>query len=255
MACVNAAGTSMPPMLIVKGKIRKSLFGYNTAASPQDSVWTYHERAWMNEELGEEWFRNVFLRHCGQERPQLLILDGHGSHETLGLLELAKQENISIIALPPHTTHYLQPLDRSVFGPFNKAYNKACSNFLSLAPCNIINKWTFPQMFTSAWEAGLTVQNIISGFRGCGIYPFNPAAVPKSAFLPSTVFDRPLPSATITSGTVTSSTNTTDDSVEPLAVPTTLPVAPPSNVSLSTDTRSTPGIFLLGVPEGLQTPN
>lgn len=239
MACVNAAGAAMPPMLIVKGKTKKSLFGYNTAASPKDSVWTYHERAWMNEELGEQWFRNVFLKHCGQERPQLLILDGHGSHETLGLLELAKQEEIIILALPPHTTHYLQPLDRSVFGPFNKAYNKACSNFLSLAPCNIVNKWTFPQMFTSAWEAGLTVQNITSGFRACGIYPYNPAAVPKSAFQPSTVFDRPLSSATTTSETMT---NTTEVSLEPLAA-STLSVVPLTNRPVSIDnTNSIPDI-------------
>lgn len=38
MACVNATGDSMPPMLIVKGKTKKSLFGFNTAESPQNSV-------------------------------------------------------------------------------------------------------------------------------------------------------------------------------------------------------------------------
>lgn len=195
MACVNATGDSMPPMLIVKGKTKKSLFGFNTAESPQNSVWTYNEKAWMNEELGEQWFREVFLAHCGPERPQLLILDGHGSHETLGLLELAAEENIHILALPPHTTHFLQPLDRTVFGPFNKAYNRVCSEFLSENPSNLINKWTFPKMFSKAWEAAITKENIQSGFRACGIYPLNPHAIPTSAYLPSSAYETSMPVA------------------------------------------------------------
>ena len=76
----------------------------------------------MEDVLGAEWFQNVFLKHCGPDRPQLLILDGHGSHEVLGLLERAKEENIHILSLPPHTTHWLQVLDRSVFGPLSQRY-------------------------------------------------------------------------------------------------------------------------------------
>ena len=123
MACANAKGEKMPPMLIVKGKTSKSLFGYNTADSPDNTLWTYQAKAWMNEDLGEQWFRGVFLANCGPHRPQLLLLDGHGSHETLALLQLTAKENIHLLAFLPHTTHFLQPLDRSVFGPFNKAYN------------------------------------------------------------------------------------------------------------------------------------
>lgn len=137
MACV-------PPILVVKGKTKKSLYGYNTTEAPENTVWTFKDRAWMDEKSGEQWFKNVFLPNCGNECPQLLILDGHGSHETLGLLELAAQEGIHVLALPPHTTHFLQPLDRSVFGPFNKAYNKFCSDFLSKSAMNIFIKWTFP---------------------------------------------------------------------------------------------------------------
>ena len=192
MACVNAAGERMPPRVIVKGKTSKSLFGYNTAAAPPNTVWSYQEKARMNEELCEKWFRKVFLQHCGPERPQLLILDGHGSHETLELLQLAEQEGIHILALPPHTTHFLQPLDRSVFGPFNKAYNAICSDFLSSAACNVVNKWTFPGIFKAAWEQALSSDNIMSGFRACGIYPLNEDAIPQSAYLPSTVYDKPL---------------------------------------------------------------
>ena len=78
----------------------------------------------MDNAIGVEWFKNVFLQHCGPDRLQVLILDSHGSHEVVELLELARQENIHIMALPPHITHYLQLLDQVVFGPFKKKKKK-----------------------------------------------------------------------------------------------------------------------------------
>jgi hypothetical protein len=97
------------------------------------------------------------------------VLDGHSFHETQAILQLAIEENIHIPSLPPHTTHCLQPLDRSVFGPFNKSYNTTCSDFLSQHPLHLVNKWTFPALFKTAWEASLTPQNIQSADKNLGI--------------------------------------------------------------------------------------
>ena len=139
------------------------------------------------------WFREVFLKNCGPDRTQLLILDGHSSHETLGLLELVIQEDIHIICLPPHTSHMLQPLDRSVFGPFNTAYNTACSEFLSKFPYHIINKGSFLHLFQKAFDNGITRENVVNGLKACGIVPFNPDAIPSEALHPSIATENPLP--------------------------------------------------------------
>ena len=37
MACGNAAGKSIPPLVILKGKTSASLHGYNTAAAPNNT--------------------------------------------------------------------------------------------------------------------------------------------------------------------------------------------------------------------------
>jgi hypothetical protein len=129
MACVNASGVAMPPLIITKGKTVKSLHGFNTKDAPNNTLWIYQEKGWITDDIGEKWFKDVFLQHCGQKRPQLLIFDGHSSHESLAIIERALEENIILLSLPPHCTHYLQPLDRSVFGPFKKAYNEKCSDF------------------------------------------------------------------------------------------------------------------------------
>lgn len=192
MACVNGAGDKMPPMIITKGKTSKSLHGFRTMDAPDGSVWAYQESGWMTDSIGEQWFDEVFLKHCGPQRPQLLVLDGHSSHETLAIIERAIEENITLMSLPPHCTHYLQPLDRSLFGPFKKAYNAICSDFMSENPLHVVNKWSFPSLFNKAWETALCKENIVSGFSSCGIYPFNRLAIPPSAYGPSQPTDIPV---------------------------------------------------------------
>ena len=108
MACVNGAGEKMVPMVRVKGKTSASLHGLNVGEAPAGTVFAFLENGWMTEELGEKWFRDVFLKQCGTELAQLLLLDGHSSHESLGLLELAVAvtENIQILCLhPSHNPH------------------------------------------------------------------------------------------------------------------------------------------------------
>lgn len=198
MACVNAEGKSMSPMFIAKGKTSASVHGFNTNAAPTGTKWAWQENGWINDKIGEQWFSDVFLRECGDARPQLLILDGHSSHESLAILELAKENDIHILCLPPHTTHCLQPLDRSVFGPFSAAYNTATSEYLSENPLHSVNKWSFPGIIDIAWKKAFTATNIINGFRACGIYPFNPSVIPLSSYEPSKPTDAKTVSASAT---------------------------------------------------------
>lgn len=190
IACVNAVGTAMSPLMIVKGATHNSLLGWNTSEAPKGTLWTFQRKAWTEDVLGIEWFQNIFLKQCGPSRPQLLIVDGHKSHEVLGLLETAKNHNIEILCLPAHTTHVLQPLDRTVFGPLKSYYRKYVTEFLSSSPLNVVNKWTWPGLFCNAYNDAFTQSNIVSGFRSTGIYPWNPLAIDSSMFLPSEPFDK-----------------------------------------------------------------
>ena len=129
VACINASGTSMPPMIIAKGKTEKSLNGFNRSEGPSSALWHYQSNAWIDEGGCLKWFNDIFLKHCGPARPRLLILDRHSSHESLELLETCMRENIRTLGLPAHNTHYLCPLDRTVFGPFKKRHNAVCDDF------------------------------------------------------------------------------------------------------------------------------
>lgn len=213
LATINALGARMPPMVVVKGKTRRSLESFSTADGPPNTVWTFQKKAWMTDALGEQWFEEVFLKYCGPHRPQLLILDSHRSHEVLGLLQMAKANGIHILALPPHTTAWLQPLDRTVFGPLSRSYNKVCSEYLSKNPSNLINK------------ASVTPNNIKAGFKACGIFPVNLGAIPDQAFHTSIPFDISLSQSQSAALSASASTSTGICS-SAISSPTSSSVAP-----------------------------
>lgn len=50
----------------------------------------------------------------------LLIVDSHNFHITLKVVEKAMKVGLDLLTLPSHTNNHLQPLDVSVFGPFQK---------------------------------------------------------------------------------------------------------------------------------------
>ena len=81
--------------------------------------------------------------------------------------------------MPAHYSHWLQPLDRTVFGPLKTYYNQICHELINGYPGVTVDKPNF---------CGLSKNNIISGFRSCGIYPYNPSAVPSIACLPNSVY-------------------------------------------------------------------
>lgn len=65
----------------------------------------------MTGEIGVQWIKDDFdsqTSEVAKGRPRLLIVDGHSSHFTRGFLEYAKDHDIHVLCLPPHTTHALQ---------------------------------------------------------------------------------------------------------------------------------------------------
>lgn len=117
----------------------------------------------------------------------MLILDGHSSHcSDVELLDLAASNDVIMLCLPSHTTHWLQPLDRSFFKPLKTYWSQACNNWIHNHPGRKLNRLQFPALLNNAWCKAATVQNGVSGFRTCGIHPFNATIIPDHAFIQHT---------------------------------------------------------------------
>ena len=64
------------------------------------------------------------LPDLSPEHPAVLIMDGHGSHFTLDLLEYCRGIGLHVVLRPPHTTHVLQGEDVAHFGVFKPLYQQ-----------------------------------------------------------------------------------------------------------------------------------
>ena len=130
------------------------------------------QNGWINSQQFHGWFQH-FLEYAPQKRPLLLLLDGHSAHYRPETIKLAAKNNIIVCALPPHTTHIVQPLDRGCFAPLKVAWKKACHDFYTKNPGRIVSHLDFNQLFAKAWYKAMTGQNIINSFKVTGVYPFN----------------------------------------------------------------------------------
>jgi hypothetical protein len=114
----------------------------------------------------------------------MLIYDGHGSHTTVGIIDLAIKHGIHLFCLPPHTTHRLQPLDVSVFGPLQIAWFNRCDEILELTGEGIEAKNVVKE-YMKARNASFKSETILQAWRKAGIRPINLTIFTEADFAPS----------------------------------------------------------------------
>jgi hypothetical protein len=81
-----------------------------------------------------------------------------------------------MVCLPPHSTNYLQPLDRCLFKTL-KLFVWAQSH-----PGHKVSRAQFAVLLKEAWQKSASQANDHSGFETCGTYPYNPEKIPEQAF-------------------------------------------------------------------------
>lgn len=183
IACCNGEGVFLPPACIFKGKNEKP--EYKDGMPNGSVVFMSQKSAYVNSHIFFLWLKNHFYPRKAQGTV-LLLLDGHSSHcQSVETLEFAEDNDIILLCLPSHTTHWLQPLDRSFFKPLKSYFYSACNNFLKLNPNRKLNRLVFGSLLNEAWGKAATQATGSSGFRAAGIIPFNPHIVPDYAFLSS----------------------------------------------------------------------
>ena len=191
VCAINAGGSAIPPFYVfprvkVNPAFLNGAFPGSEAAAAKSG--------WMNSDIFSEQYLPFFIRQtrCSKDRPILFIMDNHESHVSLQAINTAKENGIVILTLPPHTSHCLQPLDRAVYGPMKRCYNKACDDWLRSHPGRQISIYEIAELTARAHTVAVTPANIRSGFHATGISPLNSDIFPDDAYLPSDVTDRPL---------------------------------------------------------------
>ena len=110
----------------------------------------------------------------------LSFFDGHHSHITLRLVEVARGNNIHLICFPPHATYILQPLDLGVFGTVLKKFQ--------IATCAANVTKEFPSLLSNLLEISFSPDHIKGGLRKL-------AWAHLAEVIPQLKFDKALPFA------------------------------------------------------------
>ena len=170
LMCCSAGGYPIPPYVIFDRKFIKPEMAIGEVPG---TVYGSSHNGWIDSELFDIWFRHHFLMYASPTRPLLLLLDGHSSHYQPSFVQKAAEEEVIVFCLPPHTTHCTQPLDNGCFGPMKRAWREECQNYCASNPGRVVTRLQFCCLFGRAWKKAVTMENVVSGFRFCGVYPFN----------------------------------------------------------------------------------
>lgn len=184
MMCVSASGIILPPYIVYKAKELHQSWTVPIYGRPfcekrccsNGIQYAVSKSGWFCMQTFESWFFKTFLPHVKYiEAPKILFGDNLSSHFTPKVLEACQEYNIRFICLPPNSTHILQPLDVSYFGPLKNCWKGLLRDWKKKNPnVNVLAKSTFPFVLAALFgNMENQKQNVISGFAGCGLYPLN----------------------------------------------------------------------------------
>lgn len=187
---LSAAGGYIPPMFIYP---RKRMSPQLEKGGPAGAIYKCSHNGWSNEELFLDWLKH-FKDNAKptEEDPVLLIMDNHGSHISLDSYEVCRANHIHVVSIPPHTSHRLQPLDLSFYGPLKKAFNIQCDRFLRANRFQKISVYDIASIFNEAYMKVATMEKGVSGFSAAGIIPFKPENFSGLDFISETEIQTPI---------------------------------------------------------------
>ena len=177
----------LPLRLLVCGKkVRMfSLCNKTNCIFITGALYAKQDSGFMDSELFLKWFQIIFLPHAKPtvENPALLLMDGHASHCSPEVIDCARENNVILLALVPHTTHLCQPLDVAVYNAFKNCLGKHVKDGQAIKGELWIPKKQVAKIITKPFEDAMSMRNIKAGFKKCGVVPYNPNAIDKERML------------------------------------------------------------------------
>ena len=175
-----AAERRISLMIIFKSKNCRENFG---DSFPPLACFEMAEKGGMTHGIFLKWFYHFAkFKFPGKV---LFIFDGAKCHLSPDIVNEADNHEVTLFCLSSNTIHELQPLDVAVFRAFEHYKDEEFLKFWRRRPNRTLSKELFGETFTPVWNKTITLSDIQSGFRKCGIYPFDAALFQIMLLLPA----------------------------------------------------------------------
>ena len=86
---------------------------------------------------------------------------------------LKKQMFVTVLCLPPHSNHRMQPLDVSYMKPLMTFYTQTIEKWLRNHPGGVVTTFQAAELFNVAYTRAATPTNAINDFKNTGIWPID----------------------------------------------------------------------------------
>jgi hypothetical protein len=96
---------------------------------------------------------------------------------------ICKENGIVVVSIPPHTSHRLQPLDVTFYGPLKAVLHRESDLLIKTKGLGKITPYDLAGVFNKAYSQVATISKGVSGFRATGIYPLNPIVFSEEDFV------------------------------------------------------------------------
>lgn len=173
---ISAAGDSIPPFIILPGVNIPVKWVTNRLSD--DVTITTSSKSYVNDIIALEWAVHFerLTRPSNPEEKRLLLMDGCESHFTNEIFYFCSQHNIELFPMPPHLTHYLQPLDVGVFNAYKQWHQHILYREIADGATDF-SKTDFLFHLQEIRERTFRKKTILSAWEKCGLFPHDPAKV------------------------------------------------------------------------------
>ena len=179
MICISAAGVLLRPFVILPLKsVPEDLEEFKVYMT----IATNGGSGWINTRLLRQWTREILVpyitdlrRQFGKQMPALVLCDNHSTRADPTFLTMLHDNGITLLTLPAHTSHILQPPDLW----FNGELKRLLGAKLSETPgSSILTAAQRRRAILIALRDSLSAMSVISpnasSFSRAGLVPWRP---------------------------------------------------------------------------------
>jgi hypothetical protein len=165
---ISASGEIIAPLIIIKGVVIQARWFADIQDG--DIAIGVSELGYSNDILSFQWLQhwNRLSKRRQQGTYRLLIMDGYESHLTIQFVWYCEMEKIILLCLPPHSTHFLQPLNVVIFQQWKHWHTEAIDHAVRHGTGEF-DRQTFLANIESIRKKTFSEGNVKSAFRKCGV--------------------------------------------------------------------------------------